>query len=548
MPKPHLKQTLLFLFSLTYASIFAQITDEATYLTKNLQRLKLPTAGEIWYYADDSARQIRLFDGNHTPWKTIAYPTEINNKITLAPMNLPVSQTTFKADNLLEFVWLFQDTVGKKERIKILNERGDSIFFFPFNQTKITVNELNDRPTKLFWEKREADYTYSTTVYGLPDMVLEKTYPKASNFHRQIFGYKGEVYYFKNTPDIRLEVYYPNHTLCKSIPLAVPSNGGWTTDNDWDFFADDKMFNADTLIEVVFSYVMNSYDQIRIANENKTVLFHSNFFSSIQIDRKAGLPDKLFWNYAPNIDAYPQCRVISLPFPFTYPATTPREHIYDVSIERIVLGQFGAVYKYQIYTDAISLFDANHRLWKKLSLNASSNYSPSSFPPFISDNIVNSDSLVEIIWIERTYQTPLTFQLRMTNERANNIASVPNVYHFQVSQLDGLPNKLITKMMNGTTKVWRFTPRTAIQDLSVSDKLEVQVSPNPFMTSFTIHNYNSERPLSIRLFNTIGQLVFAEENVQNNETITPPEHLFKGIYLLDIACDGKQITRRLVKL
>lgn len=548
MPKRYLKQTFLFLFSLTYASIFAQITDEATYPTKNLQRLKLPLAGEVWYYADDSARQIHLFKGDHSSWKTIAYPTETNNKVTLAPMNMPVSQTTFRVDNLFEFVWLFKDTISRKERIKILNERGDSIFFLPFNQTKITVNELIDRPTKLFLEKREADYTYSTTVYGLPNMVLEKTYPKASNFHRQIFGYKGEVYYFKNTPDKKLEIYYPNHSLWKSMPLAVPTNGGWTTDYDSYFFADDKMFNADTLVEVVFSYVMNSYDQVRIANENQTVLFHSNFFSSFKIDRQHGLPDKLFWNYSATIDGNNQCRVISLPFPFIYPATTPREKTYDVPIERIILSHFGAVYKYQLYTNAISLFDVNHRWWKNLSLKSSSNYSPSSFPPFISDNIVNPDSLIEIIWIDRTYGTPLAYRLRITDERANDIATIPDTYHFQVSQLENLPNKLITKMTNGTTKVWRFNTTTAIQDPSVSKGLDVQVSPNPFETSFTIQCDDSENPLNIRLFNAIGQLVFTEKNVKNNAPVTPPQNLSQGIYLLEISSEEKHVTKSLVKL
>jgi hypothetical protein len=555
MPRLHLKQTLstgfFFFFLLTYASVFAQITDEATYPTSHLQRLKLSLQGEVLYYADDAAQQIYLFTGDHSPWKTIDYPKEINNKITLALMNLPVSQTTFKADALLELVWLFHDTMNQKERIKILNERGDSIFFFPINQTNITVNELIDRPTKLFFEKQEADYTYSTTVYGLPNMVLEHTYRNASNFHRQIFGYAGEVYYFKNTPDKRLEIYNTNHSLRKSIPLAVPTNGGWTTDTDDYFFADDKMFNTDTLVEVVFSYVMNSTDQVRIANENKTVLFHSNFFSSFQIDRKAGLPDKLFWSYAPSIDAYPQCRVISLPFPFIYPSTTPREKTYDTQIERIVLSYYGAKYKYQLYTYAISLYDTSHILWKNLSLKSSSNYSPSSLSPFISDNIVNPDSLIEVIWIENTYGTdvrPTAYKLRIADERDHNIAFIPDAYHFQMSQLDGLTNKLITKMTNGTTKVWRFTTRTAIQDPSVSKGLDVQISPNPFVTSFTIHQNNSEYPLSIRLFNSLGQLVFAEKNVQNNALVTPPQSLSKGIYLLDIYNEGKHITQRLVKL
>ena len=554
MQKLHLKRDLItlafFLYSLTHVSVCAQITCETIYPTTHLQRLKLPLAGEVWYYADDFTRQIHLSKGDHSFWKIIDYPTENNSKVTLAPMNLPVSQTTFKADNLLEFVWLFQDTVSRKNRIKILNERGDSIFFFPFNQTKITVNELLDRPTKLFFEKREADYAFSTTVFSLPDMVLEKTYMNASNFRRQIFGYAGEVYYFKNAPDNRLEIYYKNHSRWKSIPLAVPTNGGFTSDFDPYFFADDKIFNADTLIEVVFSYDMRGYDQVRIANENKKVLFHSNFFSSFQIDRQTGQPDKFFWNYQANNDAYPQYRVMSLPFPFIYPSTTPREKTYDMPIERIILSHFGAVYKYMLYSnsDTILLFDTNHRLIKNLPLKYSSNYSRHGLTPFISDNIVNSDNLIEVIWIEKNNATPSTNQLRITDERDNNIVSISEVNHFQVSQLVGLSNKLITKMKNSTTKVWRFTTSTAIQDPSVSNVLDVQISPNPFVTSFTIHNINSERPLSIRLFNAMGQLVFTEKNIQSNTTITPPHYLSKGIYLLDISIEERHITQRLVKL
>ena len=110
--------------------------------------------------------------------------------------------------------------------------------------------------------------------------------------------------------------------------------------------------------------------------------------------------------------------------------------------------------------------------------------------PFISDNIVNLDTLIEVIWIERNNEVSSNNQLRITNERDNNIASISEVNHFQVSQLDGLSNKLITKMANGTTQVWSFTTTTPIYDPSVSNGLDVQVSPNPFITSFSIHNNN----------------------------------------------------------
>ena len=214
-------------------------------------------------------------------------------------------------------------------------------------------------------------------------------------------------------------------------------------------------------------------------------------------------------------------------------------------IGRILLKQFGAKY-ITFEGNSIKLSDTLHRAWKSVPLLPTSNFGVNYWIlPLICDSIVNPDSFLEVIWSE---QRSTNYNVRITKENGDDLATIPNAYHFQVSQLEGLPNKLITKMANGTTKVWRFNTRTTIQDPSVSNGLDVQVSPNPFITSFTIHSNGSEHPLSIRLFNAIGQLVFTEKNVQNNTTIIPPHNLYKGIYLLEISSEEKHVTKRLVKL
>lgn len=543
MPKPHLKQTLFFLFSLTYASLFAQITDEATYLTKNLQRLKLPIAGEVWYYADDSTRQIHLFDGNHTPWKTIDYPSEANKTVSLLNMNIPISDTIFNTDNLLEFVWQFSNSTGK--RIKVMNERNQLVYAFPEGANSLTVNELVGSSTKLFVEHGQYYYDGSnlkTSIYSLPSLVLDTTFINASDMRRQKFSYAGEKFYFKNRETNSLEIYNPNYTRWKPA-IKIHNIRNELNCSDPSFFADDKTFNADTLVECMFTYWhANGWDLIKIVSEKdiNTKIAYANSNSHLILDRKAGYPDKLFLLYQG-----------------TGSSTTVRSEVYSLPqmrkdttvnltyIGRILLKQFGAKY-ITFEGGGITLSDTLHRAWKSVPLRPTSNFGVNYWIlPLICDSIVNPDSFLEVIWSE---QRSSNYNVRITKENGDDLATIPDAYHFQVSQLDGLSNKLITKMMNGTTKVWRFTPRTAIQAPSVSDGLDVQVSPNPFVTSFTIRNNNSERPLSIRLFNAIGQLVFTQKNVQNNETITPPEHLSKGIYLLDITCDGKYITRRLVKL
>ena len=126
------KQIALVLLSLWFMPqlSMSQVTLEATYPTTNLKRINLQMSGEKWYYIDDSARLIHFFNANHSPWKIIEFPKEANKIISLAPTNMPISQTIFKTDNLLELVWLFKDSTNESERIKILNEQNDSIYFF----------------------------------------------------------------------------------------------------------------------------------------------------------------------------------------------------------------------------------------------------------------------------------------------------------------------------------------------------------------------------------------------------------------------------------
>ena len=118
----------------------------------------------------------------------------------------------------------------------------------------MTVNELGGRSSKLFVENVNNSGVYQTTIFNLPNMVFEKTYPNSSNMHRQNLGYAGEKFYFKNVPQKLLEIYNPNHTLWKSIRIPVPTNGGSTRTFDPVFFADDKIFDTDSLVEFVFSF------------------------------------------------------------------------------------------------------------------------------------------------------------------------------------------------------------------------------------------------------------------------------------------------------
>ena len=532
--------------------ILAQLTLEATYPTTDLRRIHLPVSGEKWFYADDSTRKIYLFNANHTPWKTVNYPSEPNKTVSLDAMNMPVSETTFNRDTLLEFVWRFKDSTTYRERVRILNERNDSIYVFAEGRNLLTVNELAGSSTKLFVENRDFYDNYKTFIFSSPNMLLEKIYDKASNMHRQRFGHAGEKYYFKNVPQKYILIYNPNHSIWASIPLPVPTNGGSTYNNDPVFFADDKIFDADTLVEFAFSYDIGlGYGLSKIVSENGREIQKANSISSFVVDKKVGQPNKLFFTYNASINTVnTNYNVIGLP-------SGTLEKTYFSPVERILLKEHGVKYT-NIEYGVVKMFNIDHSFWRSVNLVSNSGYyfgnnTPESLP-FISDSIVNPDGIMEVIWNEwkQTSRTTSAYQLRIITENGLNLATIPKARFFQVSQMDNLETKLITKTWDSTryteTKVWRFSTRTPVSDPSVQTAFDATISPNPFSNSFSINVLAHERPLSIRLFNAIGVLVFAEKMTTSNATFTPPNGLPQGVYWCQISDGKSQIVKKLVKM
>ena len=416
----------------------------------------------------------------------------------------------------------------------------------------MTINELAGSSTKLFVENRDNDYIYQTIIFGLPNMVFEKSYPNASEMRRQRFGYAGEKLYFKNALLKRLEIYHPNYMLWKSIPLPFPSNGTSTNASDPIFFADDKIFDADSLVEFIYSYNLSSGYQINeVVSEDKTkknILF-VNSNSSFRLDLKVGQPNKIFFYYNRDFNTVnTQYIVIDLPY------TTNSEYTFPFPVEQTFFKYFGSKYL-NIGYGTLKLINNNRLDWKSIDYIRTADYYFSyDSRPLICDSLVNQDSLLEIIWTEvkHTSNTASNYKLNITNENQKKIDSIPNARLFDINKLDNLPTKLITKTWDSTrytnTKVWRFNIPTAVNDPSVLEGLKVEVSPNPFSTSFTIHHTETERPLSIRLFNATGMLILSDKITSGNATLTPKSSLPNGIYFLEITNGIKRTVKRLVKM
>ncbi len=83
-------------------------------------------------------------------------------------------------------------------------------------------------------------------------------------------------------------------------------------------------------------------------------------------------------------------------------------------------------------------------------------------------------------------------------------------------------------------------------ELSTSElnlnKRNVSFAPNPFVSELSIQSDLILNNASIRLFNSLGQLVRVVENQSGNEIILQREKLDRGLYFLELVEEGKLIT------
>jgi hypothetical protein len=545
------------LFLLPHYATAQVIAHEATYPTTDLHRLNLPS-GEIWYYDDKVARKIVIRDGNHRNERFVPYPSENNATVSLdVATNMPVSDNVFNSDRLLEFIWRFQ-YLNSTVRKKIYNENNAPIDSLPIGDTLLFIHKLEGCPNKLFVENRAAKNDKNkTSVYSLPSLRLEKIFD-GSDLRRQRFGYAGVKYYIKRVylkpSKNMIQIYDTNFVYWKHIDMRIDRN----TLNFPDpvFFADDNFFNRDSAIEFMFTYhhaggtfvtkILDTFGRSIVPSVDL-----ANSKSRFNIESIKGEPNKLIFNESYHNDEYYRSRVYGLPL-----IKRRFEGKYDSFRVKRVSFKFSKA-KYQFvdsFHDKIRLCDTLHKPWKTARLIPTLSFRIDYNSPQICDSTINKDTLLETIWIERTYDITSLYNLRITKENGDNLATIPNASSFTISHFDGLENKLVTKMSNGTgdfeTQVWRFTARTPVQDPSVSTTFDVHISPNPFTTSFTISDMPTDAPLSIRLFDAVGRLVFSEKiNAPTlSTTLTPPNTLPRSVYVLELTSEGKRTVKRLVKM
>ena len=123
------------------------------------------------------------------------------------------------------------------------------------------------------------------------------------------------------------------------------------------------------------------------------------------------------------------------------------EHTYNNStVTRIKLEYSGEKY-YELIraTNELVFYNSDHTLWKTIVL-------PATLPnPFTSTNVfhvseakVNPDANIEIIFGYYN-ESSLFYETKIISENGNTLLTIPNAYGASLSEIDGLPDKLITE-------------------------------------------------------------------------------------------------------
>ncbi|MCE1200519.1 MAG: T9SS type A sorting domain-containing protein [Bacteroidia bacterium] len=204
-----MKNIIIAAFLLIAASslVSAQINPEASYNYSGIYTY-LPSVGNKFYIMDVSLSQCRIYNADHSLWKTINLSVPANNWLYDIKF---VSEGLFTTDNglCLAYIYYSYNDVGQyyTYTAKVVRENGTQLLSIPGCQYLI-VQKLANGSSKLLayvYDYSVFPVSVQTKVYSLPGSLVTNQFP--------------------NTAEIPLQQAFPNpagHSL--TLPWVLPEN------------------------------------------------------------------------------------------------------------------------------------------------------------------------------------------------------------------------------------------------------------------------------------------------------------------------------------
>lgn len=226
-----MKKLIILLFLVIATKVQSQVTFEQNYQTPTnvyWWHIKLNSTTTKYIYFNGSTSQFKVFNQNHSVYKTISIPTQTGtfpSDWTIA-QQLFFSETLFNTDNLFEYGIYNYNSAASMYSMNIYNENGTIVF----QEDSIAgTGEVFDSPagSKMVLSRYYSGTLIMQSIYGLAgtfySAVKEQTlengnisaYPNPSNNYFRI------EYKLPTTIDeATMEIYDLNGKLVKSYLIS----------------------------------------------------------------------------------------------------------------------------------------------------------------------------------------------------------------------------------------------------------------------------------------------------------------------------------------
>lgn len=182
-----------------------------------LQHKRYNIAGDRFYIFDQVVGKADFYDTGYTLWKSITLPKPAGSSYTTF---WPFSENELDGDEELEVSYGY--TLNGVHESRIIDEQGNLLLNAP-NAVGLLYSSGSGLTPRVL--ARLVTPTGSETqYYSIPQMTLEATYPgDAQHVALDVSGEKFYTFSQSGFADGELRLYNADHSLWKTIPLAVPN-------------------------------------------------------------------------------------------------------------------------------------------------------------------------------------------------------------------------------------------------------------------------------------------------------------------------------------
>lgn len=502
------------------------------YALPRFGRVYLENSGEkyhtinINYAGNTQSRQLRLYNADHTLWKTINVP---NTTV------YHLSETLINPDAQLEII----------SGNIIINESGDTLLSVgqkDYFLDGIVLSRLPGRPDKLITFQSKGSSYIAHQVWSLPGLHLEHTYnyegEQSALMKRILLEKSGEKYYYVDKTKNQICLHNPDHTLWKTITLppalADESIESWI----YDLHLSESTINSDDKVEVCYVYSTRKGGQsgtrlyyVGIINEDGAVLLDeqaSDFWADFKISELPGRPDKLILNLLDRFQVY-SLPGLRLEHTYTPAKNSLGEYSYT-SYHRVLLESSGEKYYRLDGIDQLRLFNSDHSPWKTITLPTPGIMNHDISIEHLSDNILNKDNQIEVIYASYGHSGGDYYWV-IANEHGIIKASLRG--GLVLNEIPGLPDKLFEyNHVSESISVYSL-PLTG-EALSVEGRdpaRAVSIYPNP-VSSGAIHVASRAARLDRLSIQTVGGQTVVNLDNYTSDTPIDISSLREGVYII----------------